>query len=83
MFGFEELLRHPLTLSLVTALLMLFPFMRIYRRVGLNGLWAFGLFASLVVPFLGLLLALLPLLMKPWPHFPAPPATPKPQKTAL
>ncbi len=76
-------LHHPAMALLLGTLLLLWPFMRIYRRVGLSPLWALLLLASFGVPFLGLLLALLPLTFKHWPNFPAPAKPPAPVKRPI
>lgn len=71
------LLHHPALPTLLAAALMLFPLQRLYRRVGLHGAPALLVFASLLVPFLGLVLALAPLLLLRWPCFPDAPKTGK------
>lgn len=63
--------------------LSLWPFMRLYRRVGLSPAYALLLFFSLLVPFSGFLLAVLPLAVKPWPRFPKAPTPVKPVKTPI
>lgn len=79
----DQLFHHPLALTLLSALLMLFPLMRLYRRVGLSGGYAFLLFFSMLAPMLGLVLALLPLAIQKWPRFPVVPRPSPPQKTEL
>jgi predicted PurR-regulated permease PerM len=57
--------------------------MRLYQRVGLSRAWALLVFTSLLIPFLGFLLVLLPLAFKVWPNFPKSMPAPKPVKTPL
>lgn len=79
----DELMHHPVMPTLLMALLSLYPLMRIYARVGLPRGWAFLIFSSILIPFSGYLLAVLPLVIFPWPHFPKPPEKTKPVKTPI
>lgn len=74
---------HPFLQNLLFCVLALWPLMRLYKRVGLSRFWALFIFASLVVPLSGLLLALLPLTIKKWPKFPPAPKPEKPVKVAI
>jgi hypothetical protein len=75
--------QHPGLQLLLLFLFMPWPLIRIYRRVGLNPLWVLLLSGSLLVPFLGILLVLLPLTVKKWPNFPAPLKPPAPIKRPI
>lgn len=77
------ILFDPLLLTPLTCLLALYPFMRLYQRVGLSRWWALLVFLSLLVPFAGFAAALLPLAVKAWPRFPAPSKKEKPVKLPL
>jgi hypothetical protein len=79
----EEIFKHPFMPTFIVSVLSLWPFMRLYKRVGLPQGYAFLLFASHLVPFLGLLLAITPLAIKQWPNFPKAPAPEKPVKVAI
>lgn len=74
---------NPLILTPLTCLLLLWPLIKLYRRVGLNPWWALLIFAELLIPFAGFTAALLPLATQAWPHFPKPPQAPKPMKTPI
>ncbi|MBI3420182.1 MAG: hypothetical protein HY053_08630 [Proteobacteria bacterium] len=73
----------PLLHILIADLLLIWPLMRLYRRVGLSPLWALLIFASVLVPISGLLLAALPLTLKKWPNFPDPEKPRQPVKTPI
>jgi hypothetical protein len=75
--------QHPAFVILLSAALMLWPIMRLYKRVGLSPLWAFGIFASILVPFLGPLLVAAPIAVEKWPQFPAAAPPRKPLKTPI
>jgi hypothetical protein len=74
---------HPLLQILLTHLLLIWPVIRLYQRVGLSGWWALLLFASILVPLLGVTLVAAHLALKKWPKFPDPPKPPKPVKVAI
>jgi len=67
----------------LTCLLLLWPVVRLYRRVGLHPGWAVGLFASIFFPFAGYVAVLLPLLLRPWPLLPPAAKSQKPIKTPI
>ena len=75
--------QHPAFVILLSAALMLWPLMKLYKRVGLSPFWSLGIFASLLIPFLGPLLVAVPIAVKKWPHFPASPPPRKPLKTPI
>ncbi len=82
----EEILHHPVVPTLLTCLLAIWPIVKIYARVGFPkswGFWSLSIFASLLIPYLGLLLVCAPLALKPWPKFPSPPKPAKPVKTPI
>ena len=79
----NEIISHPFAQTLLACLLMILPLARIYVRVGLNPLWSWLLFLSLLVPLLGPLAAFAPLALKKWPRFPAAPPPAKPKKVAI
>lgn len=78
-----DLMYHPVMPTLLMCVLSFYPVFRIYRRVGFNGLWAGLIFASLLVPFSGFLLVILPLAVRAWPNFPKPPEKQKPLKMKI
>jgi hypothetical protein len=66
--------QHPGFQLLLYLLLMPWPLVRLYKRVGLSPFWVLLLVADIFVPFLGMLLVLVPITLKAWPNFPkAPP----------
>ncbi len=74
---------HPFLQNFIFCALALWPLIRLYQRVGLNPIWSLLVFSSLVLPFSGLLLALLPITIKTWPKFPPMPKPEKPVKVAI
>jgi predicted PurR-regulated permease PerM len=79
----QPLIQHPLANTLLTSFLLGAGLARIYWRVGLNPLWALLIFSSMIVPFSGPFLALLPLTIKKWPRFPKAAPAAKPIKTPI
>lgn len=74
---------HPLLQILLTHLLLIWPVIRLYQRVGLSPWWALLLFASILAPLLGPLLVTAHLALKKWPQFPDPPKPRQPVKVAI
>jgi hypothetical protein len=71
---------HPVLPTLLMCILLLYPLMKLYARVGLPRAFAFLIFSSIVVPVSGFVLVGLPLAIRPWPNFPKAEPKPKPIK---
>lgn len=76
-------MNHPAIPTLLMCVLLVYPLMKLYARVGLPRGFAFLIFASMVVPFSGFMLVALPLAIRPWPNFPKAEPKPKPIKTEI
>ncbi len=72
MVNWEEFLRSPGFMSCVFCLLSLWPLLRVLRRVGLPGGYAWLIWLNLLLPGLGLAAVLGVLCHKTWPHYPKP-----------
>jgi hypothetical protein len=79
----DAIINHPFLPTFFSCVLMLWPLMRLYVRVGLSRWWAMLIFTSLLIPISGMMLVFLPLAIKPWPKFPKAPEPQKPVKEAL
>jgi hypothetical protein len=76
-------MNHPVLPTLLMCVLLVYPLMRLYARVGLPRYFALLIFTSMIIPFAGFALAAFPLAVCPWPHFPKAAVKPKPVKLEI
>lgn len=76
----NEILHHPATGNFLACLLIVWPLMRIYQRVGLSPWWGLAIFANLALPWLGFTLTAALLGFQSWPKLPKPTPKARPQK---
>lgn len=68
----SEILQHRAVLNLLFCLLATWPLLRVLRRVGLPGGYAWLIWLNLLLPGLGLATVVGVLCHKSWPNYPKP-----------
>lgn len=74
---------HPAIPTLLFCVLSFYPIMKLYARVGLPRGYAWLIFASMIIPFSGIMLTAMVLAVQSWPHFPKMTPPPKPVKLEI